>query len=357
MQVMSRMQGDILLVGSVPLETSEEVFRAAAGAIGEHLSSLPDGETGERTRWIVYLAYRTFHGHPQIETVNRPASIDGVEQWTPKTMRDGWRFKVKKAVDRVKFGDPGWRLGYTHEAVNSYAVFRALRELGVIPNRVKFQVCLPTTGSALTHFFPEPEDFALMATAYEDALRAEIGMLVTKIPPTDLVIQWDFANEIVDLGTAEPTDEWLQAVTGPFYRLSSQIPGDVALGYHFCYGTFPKWPMVPPKNLELCVALTNIAVAQSGRRVDFVHMPVPHDRFDDAYYSPLRGLKAKDVKIYLGLIHQPGDGVKERIAVAKRYLPQFGISAVCGFGRLSRDQVAALLNEHRRAADLLGQMQ
>ena len=40
------------LVGSVPLEGSEAVFRATAAALGPWLERLPDGETGRRTNWI-----------------------------------------------------------------------------------------------------------------------------------------------------------------------------------------------------------------------------------------------------------------------------------------------------------------
>ena len=30
---------------------------------------------------------------------------------------------------------------------------------------------------------------------------------------------------------------------GPVARLAPQIPEEVMVGYHFCYGTFPEWPM------------------------------------------------------------------------------------------------------------------
>jgi hypothetical protein len=40
------------LNGSVPLASSEEVFRAATDALGSHLRCIPDGETGVRSGWI-----------------------------------------------------------------------------------------------------------------------------------------------------------------------------------------------------------------------------------------------------------------------------------------------------------------
>ena len=60
---------DLLLVGGIPFDTSEEVFRAvSASGIAEALPCIPDGEVGERLGWIVRLSYRLYHGHPDIET-------------------------------------------------------------------------------------------------------------------------------------------------------------------------------------------------------------------------------------------------------------------------------------------------
>ena len=45
-------QRDVLIVGSVPLADAEAVFRAVAGALGERVRRIPDGETGARINWI-----------------------------------------------------------------------------------------------------------------------------------------------------------------------------------------------------------------------------------------------------------------------------------------------------------------
>ena len=69
---------NLLLVGSIPLDTAEKVFRACAGAIGNDLFCIPDGEVGERRYWTNFQCYRVFHGHPDLETVRRPDPRDGV---------------------------------------------------------------------------------------------------------------------------------------------------------------------------------------------------------------------------------------------------------------------------------------
>ena len=66
------MASDLLLVGSIPLDTPEQVFRRVGGPLGPYLAYMPDGEVGDRRYWIDGIAYRVFNGHPEIETLRRP---------------------------------------------------------------------------------------------------------------------------------------------------------------------------------------------------------------------------------------------------------------------------------------------
>jgi hypothetical protein len=126
--------------------------------------------------WIDGIAYRVLNGHPEIETLRRSASDEnGVERRRPQGIHDQFRFRVKAGVREVRFGNPGWRLGYTRDAVNSYFVFRQLKKEGVLPAAVRFQVCLPLTYSAVTSFFHDPEDDALIVPGFTAALHAEIA--------------------------------------------------------------------------------------------------------------------------------------------------------------------------------------
>ena len=45
----------VYLVGSVPLSDARAVFETVSAAVGPDLSTLPDGETGERIDWITWL--------------------------------------------------------------------------------------------------------------------------------------------------------------------------------------------------------------------------------------------------------------------------------------------------------------
>src|ERR1700685_2584048 len=92
------------------------------------------------------------------------------------------------------------------------------------------------------------------------------------------------------------------------------------------------------------------------RPLNWVHMPVPRDRDDDAYFAPLRALRLPEsTQLFLGLVHATDgiDGVRRRTAAARRSPPPFGIATECGFGRRPPQTVAALLELHRTAADYL----
>jgi len=100
--------------------------------------------------------------------------------------------------------------------------------------------------------------------------------------------------------------------------------------------------------------LSNTAVARIPRRVDYVHMPIV-PKPDSSFLAPLRDLNVGGARVFLGLIH-PQDGIegaKRRIGLAKRYLNDFGISAVCGFGRENPHELGNILELHKAAAGSL----
>jgi hypothetical protein len=339
---------DLLLVGSVPLDSAEEVMRMFGPPLGPFLTSLPDGEVGDRRWWVLRLSWQVFLTHPELELLKRPAPENGVEQIVPRDRSDLYSFRVKKGVDIVRFGDPGWRLGFTRDAINSYFVFKTLKKEGVIPRHVRFQVSLPLVNSVVNvSTFPDPQDLDRVRFGYEEALREEIKMMVQKIPPEDLAIQWDCSWEITDAYGAIPglpAKGVIERNVGQIRRLSPVIPKQVMLGFHFCFGTFGGWPRFAPDDLDAAVNLANAAVAQAGRKVDWIHIPAL-ERTDDAFYAPLKELEPQGARVYLGLIHNMAS-LSERLKVARKYAPPFGLAAYCGFGRMSPAALPQVLEDH-----------
>ena len=98
--------------------------------------------------------------------------------------------------------------------------------------------------------------------------------------------------------------------------------------------------------------LANAVVAASGRQVDWIHLPVL-DRSDDAFFAPLARLEPQGARVYLGAIHNMRTFAK-RLAVARKFLPDFGLGAYCGFGRLPSSELSGVLADHIKAAEIAG---
>lgn len=351
---------NLLLVGSVPLRTVENVMETFGGVLGSHLPAIPDGEVGERRSWVLRLSYQIFNGHIDLDTIKRPArAADGREQLMPRDRGDVWLFQVKDGVERVRFGNPGHRLGYAKDAITSYFVFKTLREKGVLPKGLRFQISMPMVDSVVRPLtFPRPGDLEKVRPGYEEAIGAEIDAMFDFIPAEDLAIQWDCAWEVSathnghDVQAAFPDEAKIETHLGPIARLSQRIPEPAALGFHFCFGTFGGWPRFAPPDLERTVELVNAAVAAVPRRVDWVHIPAL-DRSDDDFYRPLARLQLRGARPYLGLIHSMPT-FRQRLDAARKFLPDFGLAAYCGFGRNPPEDMPRTLDDHLTALRIAG---
>ena len=351
------MAHELLLVGSIPLDTPKDVFEAFGVSLGKYLFAMPDGEVGPRRHWISRVHYQVLAAHPELEVVQRPGPDEnGVERQFPRNAADAWWFKVKDGVKQVRFGDPGWRLGYARDALNSYFVFQTLKEKGVLPSHLRFQVSVPMVNSVLPpRIFPDQSDLAKIRPGYEAAMRAELVTIIEKIPAQDLAIQWDCSTEVQDAYgniPGYPLEGSVERNLAEVRNLSPDIPSDVALGYHFCFGTLGGWPRFRPDDLGQVVQLANGFVAASGRRVDWIHLPIL-DRSDDAFFAPLKTLEPDGARVYLGMIHNMAN-FKARLQTARKYLPDFGLAAYCGFGRVPPSELPNVLAEHFEAMTLAG---
>lgn len=358
----SRLTGNVLLVGSMPYDNVEQVFRAAGPALRGHVGCLPDGEVAERTNWVGMLPEYIYSKHPDLEETLAPPEHRLVQpergaQGPPLEEIPGiWNFRVKPGVD-LRFDE----LGYGTPAVASYRVFRRLREEGVVDPDVKFQLCLPSPCSGTEWNFEDPEDWPMVKRAYLDELRREIAYALTVIPAGDLVVQWDVAWEFVDLGIGDTrlfaffpqasVEEKFERYAAQLDDLGQDIPDETVLGFHWCYGTWGGWPMVAMGDLALCVRMSNEAVSRAGRTVDYVHMPVVRQP-DPSFFAPLADLDIGDTRVYLGMVHHT-DGLEDfrrRRDLARAYLPEFGIASVCGYGRVDPAELDQVLRTHAEDA-------
>ena len=363
------LESPVLLVGSVPGDNAESVFRSCGPILGDRVRALPDGETGKRRIWVNFIAAEVLDKHPHVKAINRPKPIGSIENewrtatedWVPSSFDDLWFFAVDPAVESVEIES----LGYAEHAVASYETFVTLKRDAIIAPNVRFQVCLPLAESGLRWFTSELRDYNILKPAYETALKGDLRAILNAIPHEELCIQWDVCMEVLaadlDDFTGQPPLAW-RLPQAPVERwaialaeMSPLIPDEVDVGLHLCYGDLGHVHMVEPKDLARSVEMANIGCQKAGRRIDYVHMAVPRDRKDAAYFAPLKDLDIGATIPYLGLVHfTDGEtGTRARIEAAKKFLTRFGIATECGFGRRPADQVPALLDIHCRVLDAL----
>jgi hypothetical protein len=335
----------VLLVGSVGLPEREQVFRTLARHIGGCTPRFTDGEVPPRNRWMMWQR-DVFERSPDFELDSSAEVFFGGE----RRVFDRFRLKPGADVDALRLGE----LGYAREAIKSYEVFRRLREQGVVPPGVRFQMSLPSMVAVCTQHIAKA-DQARVERAYEQALGAEIARMLETIPATELAIQWDICQEVLAIEGAwsvyyaDPLAGAIQRMV----RLSALVPEPCELGFHLCYGDPGHKHIKEPGDLGVCVQLANGVCAGASRPVNWIHMPVPRERRDTDYVAPLKNLKLMPgTELYLGLLHLTDGvaGARARIEAATAFRNDFGIATECGFGRRPPQTIPALLELHAEVA-------
>ncbi|OGA30330.1 MAG: hypothetical protein A3I01_19920 [Betaproteobacteria bacterium RIFCSPLOWO2_02_FULL_65_24] len=341
----------IHIVGSVPLANAAEVFETLAKKLGPGLQSLPDGETGPRLNWLPWLE-PIFSGHPDFEPTQEVFMVHaGATRFK--------RYALKPGVDpkSVRFT----KLPHARFALESWQDFKRLKTAGVIPANVRYQCDIASIPSLMAAFVVEALHEAL-SPALEQAVVGEAGRICAAVPHGQLAIQYDVASSIFfHLESGKPTkygatrEEMMKSFVPMHVRLGNAVPKDVHLCYHLCYGDNRHKHSIEPQSMVHLVNFANRLSAGIGRTIEMIHMPVPRERHDEAYFEPLKDLKMRpETKLALGLVHYTDgiEGTRRRMATADKYAGNYMIGTECGFGRRDPATLPKLLDIHAEAAGL-----
>jgi len=348
---MTAQESGIHLVGSVPLDNPEEVFRKVVTKFGDKIRRIPDGETGDRHRWIYWQ--RTMLENHQFVCVDKDVEPFSLHQWDGKLLRTSELLTFKSDVDPDGII---FETGYDKAAISSYQVYRRLKQQGVIPSETLFQVTLPTP-IAIGFMYWSPNSREKFLQVYETSLLRALYTILETIPQESLCIQWDVCQEVLIFENYFPnrSPDYRDHIMNELVRLGNEVPESVEIGFHLCYGSPADEHIVMPKDTATLVEIMNSIGSGLKRRLDYVHFPVPKDRKDEAYFQPLTNLDLDpDTEIFVGLIHY-GDpeGDQLRIATARKFLTTFGVATECGWGRTDPERVSGLLDSHIRAVALI----
>jgi hypothetical protein len=342
------------LVGSVNLPDAESTFTTVSERLGGRLHRIPDGEVGDRYYWIQFQK-DFFDVTPGLTRVGD----------TPFYIRerfDGRPIALDGSIAAEELALPG--LGYADAAIESYGTFAALKSEGRIPAHARFQVSLPTPAGVVGSFF-HAANRAAVEPVYERALMGELARILAAVPHDQLAIQWDTALEFGMLEKAQirgyeitswfgdDHDEILAGVLERAARQAAAVPTDVEVGYHLCYGDVEESHFVQPKDAGMLTEVLAGLFARAPRPITWVHVPVPIERDDDAYFAPLATVEwPAGTEVYLGLLHHEDgvEGALRRATTASRFVAEYGVATECGFGRGPSERTLTLLDLHEQVA-------
>jgi len=345
------MARNVYLVGSVPMASAAAVFETVSAALGPRIKRLPDGETGPRGDWITWLE-PVFADNSAFQK-----SGEFFRVHASGTGRERYALKRGFAPIDVRFDN----LFYADIAKASYAEFKRLKDAGKIAAGTKFQVDLVPAHSVIWLFLVDALH-APIDPLYNDAVKREIDKICAAIPHQELAIQFDVASAVFarlerdEASSYGRTKAETQATFSDIVvDLGNSVPRDVDLLYHLCYGDSNHRHVVEPTDMTDMVEFANRLSRNIKRPIELIHMPVPRNRADDAYFAPLNALKLRpETELCLGLVHHTDgiEGTKRRLATAKKYVSNFSIATECGFGRRDPRTIPELLSIHAAVADL-----
>jgi len=345
------MARNVYLVGSVPMASAAAVFETVSAALGPRIKRLPDGETGPRGDWITWLE-PVFADNSAFQK-----SGEFFRVHASGTGRERYALKCGFAPIDVRFDN----LFYADIAKASHAEFKRLKDAGKIAAGTKFQVDLVPAHSVIWLFLVDALH-APIDPLYNDAVKREIDKICAAIPHQELAIQFDVASAVFarlerdEASSYGRTKAETQATFSDIVvDLGNRVPRDVDLLYHLCYGDSNHRHVVEPTDMTDMVEFANRLSRNIKRPIELIHMPVPRNRADDAYFAPLNALKLRpETELCLGLVHHTDgiEGTKRRLATAKKYVSNFSIATECGFGRRDPRTIPELLSIHAAVADL-----
>ncbi len=342
------------LNGSVNLPDTETVMREISSRIPRGVRRMTDGETGERYYWIMFQVQK-FAAMPDFQLAET-RELHGADL----PLRPVLRLADGIAAEDVRWPDLGYATAYT----DSYQVFRRLQNDGTIRPGVRFQMQYPTPTAPIAGTFV-PEDQEGLIASYQAALFADLDRALARLSHDQIAVQWDVAVEFAMLeggfGFA-PTP--LGQVTPGLARCADQVPGDVPVGMHLCYGDAGHRHFKDPKSLAMQVQVANAVTSAASRPVNWFSFTVPQARRHSGYFAPLADLRTgPETELYFALVpyypaSQAADTTAQQVASIDTHLAkspagsrEWGICTECGMGRVQADDVPILLDLHRTILD------
>ena len=287
--MIQRRAGLVHLIGSVPLASTEEVFRTLVGALGDRLSRMPDGETGERRRWI-WWQRTMLERHPAMEVDRETAPIE-IRQWDGSLLRRSELFRLRQGVnpeavdvrDRLRRG----RARFVGAVRGAPARRRDSRRACAFRS-----ACPRPMSSAFMYVSPRSHDDYMRA--YERALLRALAEIVAKVParrsehPVGHLPGSAGVRDLLRQPPRRLQGADLRAAGAPRRRRSARSRARLSPLLRQPRRSAPRHAA---RHRDPHRDRQRRSSRAPRRVVDFLHLPVPRERDDVAYFAPLRELR------------------------------------------------------------------
>lgn len=341
----------------LPLLTPPSVFTFLPTALpSDSLPRIPDGEPGRRGNFTAW----------QFEVLGS----QGLGPALTSSANPGIEWTQAQVAELTASVPETLETGYDAAALESWSAFAKASNDGSAPEleRTRFQVGIPTPTNFVT-FGIQPAFQPLVEPRYAAGLARAIEKIQRGIPYERLAVQIDMAVEfsllhgkgawyndrtmvgqrIVPLASDRNVSPTMDVLVDKVVALADTVAEDVELGFHCCYGDVGGRHFFEPPDAGMVAAFMLRVLCSLGRRVDWIHFPVPKERTDVEYLLPLKALLERldeRTQVFVGLVHA-GDyeGTMRRIEAAKEVFGRrnFGISTECGLGRRGKEELGSVL--------------
>jgi hypothetical protein len=338
------------LVGAWPGFSGAHAMDTALKRLGPHLLRMTDGETGERSQWVL----------PTIDWLRANPDVELVQDGDYHDYGKGTRFALREGhsldPDRID-------LSYQRHFQRSYPAFRELRARHGHPD-ISFQVgCPAPVDLAVDSFgFEAANADHSIAEAYAAATLREIGAIHAEAGD-DVIFQIESVVSMVGVARApEPRQaDVARRMAGSIASMVARAPEGARFGAHLCLGDFHHRALAEMGNARPLVTLANTLAAMwpAGRGLEYIHTPFAAAEkpgsLDPAWYEPLTALDLPEgVRFVAGFVHEDLelDELREVQALIERNVGhEVDVAATCGLGRRespdqawdAMDKTAALL--------------
>lgn len=303
--------------------------------VGPHLRQLPDGETGDRDRWVVGIV-NGLRSHPDLKVL-REGAWSGYD--------DQLNFAVRKGH---KFTGQSLDLGYVKAYRASRPVFERLRVEYGRPD-LTFQVGIPGDfdmalfALGLTGPFRHRRPFTDATVREIEQIHAEAG--------NDVLFQIEVPAELVFVTKLPAALQPVMAawMGGIVTSLARRAPRGARFGVHLCLGDLEHKALCAPRDTGPVVRLTNAIVRRwpVDCPLEYIHAPLAAGQdpppLDESFYRPLAQLRLPaGIRFVAGFLHEDRSMEELRwllAAIEFQVGQPVDVAASCGLGR--RGTVAA----------------